>query len=103
MFSEKLGGIILCRREDLNLHGFLHTVLSRACIPISTLRQKWKVLVYQPACRQAGSNTEAGSDSSELASSTIEIIPECQIRKVSVGPAGLEPATNRLRGDRSTN
>ena len=30
---------VWCRREDLNLHGFPHTVLSRACIPISTLRQ----------------------------------------------------------------
>ena len=29
----------MCRREDLNLHGLLHTHLKRACIPISTRRQ----------------------------------------------------------------
>ena len=35
-------GLLLCRREDLNLYGLLHTLLKRACLPISALRQKAK-------------------------------------------------------------
>ena len=73
----------LCRREDLNLHGFPHTVLSRACIPISTLRHSWYLIT--------GIQLPDKSDR----------IPD--IKYQNVGPAGLEPATNRLRGDRSTN
>ncbi len=42
LFSLRISGLLqnlqMCRREDLNLQGLLHTVLSRARIPIPPLR-----------------------------------------------------------------
>ena len=38
---------LLCRGQDLNLHGFLHTHLKRACLPIPTPRPVRRLVIKQ--------------------------------------------------------